>query len=121
MRRLGVPATQIDAFWSGLVTNGVQQHFDNLTAGLSHIMRQKYIALVFNPETWVDMRRMDYSKDIYGPSLNRPTNLNPLFAEGEWIRGMIMEGNEEVRNGANVGDNSPALRLKTPLWWDTKD
>ena len=121
MRRLGVPATQIDAFWSGLVTNGVQQHFDNLTTGLSHIMRQKYIALVFNPETWVDMRRMDYSKDIYGPSLNRPINLNPLFVEGEWIRGMIMEGNEEVRNGANVGDNSPALRLKTPLWWDTKD
>ncbi|MBU6168786.1 MAG: RagB/SusD family nutrient uptake outer membrane protein [Bacteroidetes bacterium] len=121
MRRLGVPAAQIDAFWSGLVTNGVQQHFDNLTTGLSHIMRQKYIALVFNPETWVDMRRMDYSKDIYGPSLNRPINLNPLFAEGEWIRGMIMEGNEEVRNGANVGDNSPALRLKTPLWWDTKD
>ena len=121
MRRLGVPAAQIDAFWSGLVTNGVQQHFDNLTSGLSHIMRQKYIALVFNPETWVDMRRMDYSKDIYGPSLNRPINLNPLFAEGEWIRGMIMEGNEEVRNGANVGDNSPALRLKTPLWWDTKD
>ena len=121
MRRLGVASSQIDAFWSGLVSNGVQQHFDNLTTGLSHIMRQKYIALVFNPETWVDMRRMDYSKDIYGPSLNRPINLNPLFAEGEWIRGMIMEGNEEVRNSANVGDNSPAFRLETPLWWDTRD
>lgn len=121
MRKLGVPAAQIDAFWNGLVSNGVQQHFDNLTNGLSHIMRQKYITQVFNPETWVDMRRMDYSKDIYGPSLNIPINLNPLFAPNEWIRAMIYEGNEEVRNGANVGDNSPAVRLKTPLWWDTKD
>jgi hypothetical protein len=121
MRKLGVPNNQMDAFWNGLVSNGVQQHFDNLNSGLSHIMRQKYIAQVFNPETWVDMRRMDYSQEIYGPSLNRPLNLNPLFTTGEWIRGMIMEGNEEVRNGKNVGDNAPAIRLKTPLWWDVKD
>jgi hypothetical protein len=119
MRKLGVPAGQIDAFWNGLVSNGVQQHFNDLQTGLSHIMRQKYIVQVFNPETWVDLRRMDYSKDIYGPSFTRPINLNPLFAEGEWIRAMIVEGNEEVRNGANVGDNTPAYRLKTPLWWDT--
>lgn len=121
MRKLGVAAADIDAYWNALVADGVQQHFGDLTSGLSHIMRQKYIAQVFNPETWVDMRRMDYSQDIYGPSLNRPTNLNPLFTEGEWIRAMIVEGNEEVRNGANVGDNSPAYRLKTPLWWDTRD
>ena len=121
MRKLGVASAAIEAYWDGLVAAGVQQHFGDLTSGLSHIMRQKYISQVFNPETWVDMRRMDYSQDIYGPSLNRPTNLNPLFAEGEWIRAMIVEGNEEVRNGANVGDNSPAYRLKTPLWWDTRD
>lgn len=84
-------------------------------------MRQKYIALVFNPETWVDMRRMDYSQDIYGPSLNRPSNLNPIFGPGEWIRGMFMEGNEVVRNCQNAGDNSPEFRLKSRLWWDTAD
>lgn len=121
MRKLGVPANEIDAFWNALVADGVQQHFDNLTTGLSHIMRQKFIVQVFNPETWVDLRRMDYSQDIYGPSLNRPINLNPLFGPGEWIRGMIYEGNEEVRNSANVGDNTPAVRLKTPMWWDTRD
>lgn len=121
MRRLGVPATQINDYWNALLSGGVQQHFNSLNGGLSHIMRQKYITQVFNPETWVDMRRMDYSQEIYGPSLKQPINLNPLFTPGEWIRGMIMEGNEEVRNGANVGDNSPAFRLKTPLWWDTKD
>jgi hypothetical protein len=84
-------------------------------------MRQKYITQVFNPETWVDMRRMDFSQDIYGPSLRQPSNLNPLFGPGEWMRGMIYEGNEMVRNGDNVGDNSPEVRLKTPLWWDTAD
>ncbi|WP_425421299.1 SusD/RagB family nutrient-binding outer membrane lipoprotein [Phaeodactylibacter xiamenensis] len=121
MRKLGVAGDDIASYWNTLVDNGVQQHFDDLTSGLSHIMRQKYIAQVFNPETWVDMRRMDYSQEIYGPSLNRPTNLNPLFNEGEWIRAMIVEGNEEVRNGANVGNNTPVFRLKTPLWWDTLD
>jgi hypothetical protein len=121
MRRLGVPATDIDAYWSALELDGVDSHFNNLTTGLSHIMRQKYITLVFNPETWVDMRRMDYSQDIYGPSLNRPSNLNPIFGPGEWIRGMFMEGNEVVRNGQNAGDNSPEFRLKGRLWWDTAD
>ena len=70
------------------------------------------------------MRRMDYSQAIYGPGLVRPINLNPLFDANnpnEWIRGMFMEGNEVVRNGANAGDNSPEYRLKGRLWWDTPD
>jgi hypothetical protein len=118
MRKLGVASDEIDAFWQAVVDNGVSNHFDNLTSGLSHIMRQKYITQVFNPETWVDMRRMDFSQDIYGPSFTRPSNLNPLFGPNEWMRAMIYEGNEVVRNGDNVGDNSPEVRLKTPLWWD---
>lgn len=121
MRKLGVPAAEIDAFWAAVQNDGVTAHFSNLTTGLSHIMRQKYITQVFNPETWVDMRRMDFSQNIYGPSLRQPSNLNPLFGPGEWMRGMIYEGNEMVRNGDNVGDNSPEVRLKTPLWWDTAD
>ena len=124
MRRLGVPAASINAYWDALVADGVNAHFDNLTTGLSHIMRQKYITQVFNPETWVDMRRMDYSQAIYGPGLVRPINLNPQFDANnpnEWIRGMFMEGNEVVRNGANAGDNSPDFRLKGRLWWDTPD
>ncbi len=121
MRKLGVPSNDINDFWTAVVDNGLSSHFDNLTNGLSHIMRQKYITQALNPETWVDMRRMDYSQDIYGPSLRRPINLNPLFAAGEWIRAMIYEGNEAVRNGDNVGNNEPAVRLKTNVWWDTAD
>jgi hypothetical protein len=121
MRKLQVPSDKIQLFWSRLVAEGVEQDFNDLTKGLSHIMRQKYITQVFNPETWVDLRRMDYSTEIYGSSLKRPINLNPLFGAGEWIRGMIYEGNEEVRNSANVGDNTPAVRMKSTMWWDTKD
>lgn len=121
MRRLGVPAAQIDAYWQAILDNGVSTHFDNLTTGLSHIMRQKYVTQVFNPETWVDMRRMDFSQDIYGSALVQPVNLNPIFAPGEWLRGMIYEGNEVVRNADNVGNNDPEVRLKSRLWWDTQD
>ncbi|PIG99649.1 hypothetical protein CS542_04970 [Pedobacter sp. IW39] len=51
------------------LVDGIASHFSNLTQGLSHIFRQKYITQCLNNETWVDMRRMDYSKDIYGPGL----------------------------------------------------
>lgn len=97
-------------------------HFTNLTQGLSHIMRQKYITQCLNPETWVDMRRMDYSQQIYGRGLQRPANLNTVIFSAtdpnDWIRGMVYESNEQNRNGANIGDNSEQTRLKTRLWWD---
>ncbi|UZJ65817.1 hypothetical protein OKW96_06535 [Sphingobacterium sp. KU25419] len=76
MRKLGVSASDISNYWNAQVADGLSQHFSTVDGGLSHIMRQKYISLCLNPETWVDMRRMDYSANIYGPSLKRPTNLN---------------------------------------------
>lgn len=125
MRKLGVPGDEIEAYWSALVADGVAGHFNNLTQGLSHIMRQKYIALPLNPEIWVDMRRMNYSQDIYGPTLQRPANLNTIIFdpndESDWIQAMIYEGNEEVRNPENVGNNTPSYRLTTPLWWNVPE
>ncbi|MFO8029213.1 MAG: SusD/RagB family nutrient-binding outer membrane lipoprotein [Cyclonatronaceae bacterium] len=122
MRKVGVTATEIEDYWSAQEADGVAAHFGDLTQGLSHIMRQKYIAQTLNPETWVDMRRMDYSQDIYGPSLQRPANLNTIIFdpndETDWIRAMVYEGNEEVRNPDNVGDNTPAVRLRYRVWWD---
>ncbi len=86
---------------------------------LSHIMVQKYIANVLNPETWVDMRRMDYSSDIYH-GLKRPenVNLNIFPGDNDWIQAMCYEYNEEDRNYENMPDNDPAIRLTTPLWWN---
>lgn len=85
---------------------------------ISHIMMQKYIALYFQPETWVDMRRYHYSNTAY-PQLEYPENALPLY-EGEWIKRMpydpqteyIYNPNEIERLGAR-GD----LWVVTPFWW----
>lgn len=123
MRKLGVTPTEINTYWAAQLADGLAAHFGNLNQGLSHIMRQKYIILCLNPETWVDMRRMDYSQTIYGPSLLRPLNLNTVIFDAtnqnQWIRAMVYESNEQTRNPAAVGDNSEKFRLLTPLWWDT--
>ncbi|WP_315821268.1 SusD/RagB family nutrient-binding outer membrane lipoprotein [Paraflavitalea speifideaquila] len=123
MRKLGVTTAEINTYWTAQDADGLSTHFDNLTQGLSHIMRQKYITQCLNPETWVDMRRMDFSTAIYGPSLRRPANINNVIFDvanpNQWIRAMIYETNEQNRNPQAVGDNSEKYRLLTPLWWDT--
>jgi hypothetical protein len=123
MRKLGVTPAQINDYWTAQLNDNLSAHFDNLTQGLSHIMRQKYITQCLNPETWVDMRRMDFSTAIYGPSLRRPANLNTVIFDpnlpNQWIRGMVYENNEQNRNPEAVGDNTEKYRLLTPLWWDT--
>lgn len=122
MRKLGVTDGEINTYWAAQLADGLVSHFANLTQGLSHIMRQKYITQCLNNETWVDMRRMDYSKDIYGPSLKKPLNINTtIFSANDsdpWIQAMVYETNEATRNPKNVGDNSEKTRLLTPLWWN---
>ena len=123
MRKLGVSASDMAAYWAAQQADGLVSHFGNLIQGLSHIMREKYISLCLNPETWVDMRRSDYSQDIYGPSLVRPLDINPIFAAdpSQWILAMCYESNEEARNPAAIvsqGGNTPLIRLLTPVWWD---
>ena len=115
LRKLGVnalliaeAATSIDALTD----------FD--TKALHYIMTQKYIAIMLNPETWVDMRRMDYDSTIY-PGLIQPAYVNNIFEEDEWIRALPYEYNEENRNPDNVPNNSPSVRLKTPVWWDVAE
>ena len=89
---------------------------------LSHIMIQKYITLLFDPETWVDLRRMDYSNTIY-PGLERPINVNLAIFPGEndWIQAMVYEYNEEDRNYENMPDNTASVRLTTPVWWNVAE
>lgn len=119
MRKLGVhdtliteATTRIDAL--------TDADFTPLDSGLHYIMTEKYISLVMNPETWVDMRRMDYDSTIYH-GLRQPANVNSIFAEGEWIRAMIYEYNEENRNPDNIPDNTAEVRLTTPVWWDVPE
>lgn len=125
MRKLGVSAADIESYWQAQLSDGVVTHFSSLTSGLSHIFRQKYVALCLNPETWVDMRRADYNNDIYGPSLTRPININDVVFDvsnpNQWIQAMCYETNEQNRNPDAVGDNSERTRLLTPLWWNVAE
>ena len=70
MEKLGISSSEITSYMDAIDTNIGQENF-----GLSQIFVQKYIADMLNPETWVDMRRVDYSSDIY-PGLERPENVN---------------------------------------------
>lgn len=100
----------------------IDQEVGASNIGLSHIMTQKYIANLLNPETWVDMRRMDYSSTIYH-GLQRPENVNlDIFpGENDWIQAMMYEYNEEDRNYVNMPDNNPFIRLTTPVWWNKSE
>ena len=102
--------TKIDAL-TDFTTDGLALHY---------IMTQKHIANALHPETWVDMRRMDYDSTIY-PGLVQPEFLNTIFGPDEWIRAMVYEYNEENRNPDNIPINTPAVRLKTPVWWDVAE
>lgn len=117
LEKLEVTSDQINAYLNQLDTA-----FGGANITMSAIMVQKYIANMLNPETWVDMRRMDYSSAIY-PGLQRPENVNLDLFPGadDWIQAMMYEYNEEDRNYVNMPDNSPNIRLTTPLWWNTPE
>lgn len=112
----------IDAQSTVEYLNLLDQNVGANNISLSHIMVQKYIANVLNPETWVDMRRMDYSAAIYH-GLERPENVNlAIFpTDNDWIQAMCYEYNEADRNYENMPDNDPYIRLTTPLWWNTTE
>lgn len=58
--KLNIDAAAATAY---LGSTAVAQSAGDLT--LSDIMVQKYIALYLSPETWTDMRRYNYSTDVY--------------------------------------------------------
>lgn len=115
LEKVGVDATASAAYLALLDTE-----VGSTNISLSHIMVQKYISNVLNPETWVDMRRMDYSSDIY-PGLQRPVNVNlDIFPnDDDWIQAIPYEYNEEDRNYENMPNNDPYVRMTTPVWWNT--
>src|SRR5699024_9017572 len=71
MTKLGVAEDEMNNY---LNDPAVAVGASNLT--LEHIMKEKWIALFLNPESWTDMRRYDYSADIY-KGLTLPENQNP--------------------------------------------
>lgn len=116
MERLGVSAEEQSEFLNNPFF--VAQSESELT--LSDIITQKFVALYLHPEAWVDMRRHNWSTDIY-PGLSRPANVNKAaFGEDKWITripyNMETEYIYNLPEIERLGAKDPAF-LATRLWW----
>jgi len=130
MSILEVKPTDIEEY---LNSTSVVQSAASLT--LSHIMIQKYIALSYSPEQWVDLRRMDYCTDAGGnyneaagiyKGYNRPSHvyLEAYPSPTDWPRRFAVPSYEINYNiqrvlEANPNASSPTY-LNEPIWWDKK-
>ena len=81
---------------------------------LKDIMRQKFIALFLNPETFNDYRRYDFSANAF-KGLTIPVNTDPING-GKWIRRFVYSTNERGSNATNYSANFKPM--VTPVWWD---
>lgn len=81
---------------------------------LHHIMKEKYIANFLNPETFVDMRRYDFSTDVF-----RDLSIREDHAQGEYPGEWFLRANypsaEETRNPVNVSANKKLPTVS--VWW----
>ncbi|TDQ09750.1 SusD/RagB family nutrient-binding outer membrane lipoprotein [Pedobacter metabolipauper] len=113
MDKIGVAAAARDLY---IASPAVAQSAAALT--LKNIMEQKYIALFMNPESWADMRKLDYDPTIY-TGFYYPVGANPN-AKNLYPRRTLYPLTEIQLNPAEVekqGANAPDYLLK-PLWWN---
>ncbi len=81
---------------------------------LKDIMRQKFIALYLNPETFTDYRRYNFSPNVF-VNLKLPKNTDPNNG-GQWIRRFVYPNSEKSTNVTVYNANFKAMI--TPVWWD---
>ena len=82
---------------------------------LEHIMKEKYIANFLNPEVFVDIRRYNFSSNVY-KSFDLPVNHADGEYPGEWYVRAVYPDSETTRNSDNVIANRELPTAK--LWWD---
>ncbi len=80
---------------------------------LEHIMKEKYIALLLNPEIFTDLRRYNFSIDVY-KGLELPANQDPDM-NGQWFRRAIYPISELSKNPKLNNTFAP---VSAPVWWD---
>lgn len=115
MERLEVSSSEINEYLDN--PEFVVQSADKIT--LSDIIIQKLIAMYLQPEAWVDMRRHNWSTEIY-PGLTRPSNVIDAFGEDQWIAripyNMETEYIYNLPEIERLGAKDPAFLAKK-LWW----
>lgn len=131
MQIMGIDATTIDDFLS---STSVVQSATALT--LSHVMIQKYIALSYSPEQWVDMRRLNFCTDAAGnyneetgvyKGYKRPRHVysDSYPSATDWPRRFAMATYEVNYNSEQLRLAAPTYDLPTyinePIWWDIAD
>jgi hypothetical protein len=107
MDKIGIDATLRDAYINDPVIAVTPASLK-----LEHIMKEKYIALLLNPEIFTDLRRYDFSTDIY-QGLDMPIGRNPDIPTGLWPRRAIYVTSEVDRN-----PNISQVNFWDKVWWD---
>ena len=83
---------------------------------IAKIMKEKYIALIFNPETWNDMRRFDFDPNIFAGFVNVNRNNNPQVNRDGPAHRALYPTTEYSRNAANAEANYQPNEEK--MWKD---
>ncbi len=104
MQVIGVPQDEIDTY---LGLPDVAVGAGSLTRDL--ILKEKFIALFLNPETYNDARRYDFQY----ADMTVAENLNPDL-NGNFATRIIYPESETQRNSSNV----PNVTMLDKIWWD---
>jgi len=108
MDKLGVAESDQNTY---LNASSVDVGPGNLTMEL--IMKEKYKALFLNPEVFTDLRRYDFSSNIF-KGLELPEDHNPEL-NGQWIKRALYPSSELGRNRSEV----PSVEPEEPMWFMT--
>ncbi|MEN8123149.1 MAG: SusD/RagB family nutrient-binding outer membrane lipoprotein, partial [Bacteroidota bacterium] len=84
----------------------------NLTLQL--IMKEKFIAMFLNPESFTDYRRYDFDPNVFN-GLELPED-HHVDRAGQWVRRASYPSSEFSRNGDNV--EAVQKDVTVPVWWD---
>jgi hypothetical protein len=123
-----ISQAQINAY---LASAAVPQTPGALTT-LRPIMEQKYIAMFLNPESWSDLRRLDFDPSIYVNFVYPTRTVNPIVAgQADPLRRYprrLLPGATEVLYNPNAvaklfsdaGATTNDDYVTKPLWFDQK-
>jgi hypothetical protein len=123
---IGSTSEAYDAYMSGIAASMDQIGVDGSAymadaavdvgeAGLmlNHIMKEKYIANIHNPETYNDMRRYNFSSDVFkGLALRLEEDAGNEYL-GQWFRRAVYPQNEADSNTNITYDESTSV---TSIW-----